>query len=59
MLGDTLEQIAYHKAGIIKENQICFTGETNDELVKIFETAAQIKNSHVVKTVDRSSKNVA
>ena len=45
MLGDTLEQIAYHKAGIIKENQICFTGETNDELVKIFETAAQIKNN--------------
>lgn len=30
MLGDTLEQIAYHKAGIIKENQICFTGETNE-----------------------------
>ncbi len=54
MLGDTLEQIAYHKAGIIKENQICFTGETNDELVKIFETAAQIKNSHVVKTVVES-----
>lgn len=54
MLGDTLEQIAYHKAGIIKENQICFTGETNDELVKIFETATQIKNSHVVKTVVES-----
>ena len=54
MLGDTLEQIAYHKAGIIKENQICFTGETNDELVKIFETAAQIKNSYVVKTVVES-----
>lgn len=50
MLGDTLEQIAFQKAGIIKENQICFTSETNDELVKIFQTTAQVKNSHIIKT---------
>lgn len=50
MLGDTLEQIAYHKAGIIKDKQICFTSETNDDLVKIFQTVAQAKNSQIVQT---------
>lgn len=36
MLGDTLDKIAYHKAGIIKPNQIFITTETNEEILEIF-----------------------
>lgn len=47
MLGDTLEEIAVHKAGIIKTNQVCFTSEVNDVLLKIFQKQAQKVNSQV------------
>lgn len=36
MLGDTLEEIAYHKAGIIKANQVFITTEANEEILDIF-----------------------
>ncbi|MFQ7172628.1 MAG: hypothetical protein ACLRQF_11460 [Thomasclavelia ramosa] len=48
MLGDTLAQIAHHKAGIIKPEQTCFTSEINNDLIDIFKAAAEIKNSQVV-----------
>lgn len=48
MLGDCLEQIASHKAGIIKANQVCFTAETNQDLIEIFEQACQKVNSKLV-----------
>lgn len=51
MLGDTLEEIAYHKAGIIKADQVCFTSEINNNLVEIFKTTAQTKNSQVIEAV--------
>ncbi len=36
MLGDTLAQIALHKAGIIKDDQTCYTSEKNPGLINIF-----------------------
>ncbi len=52
MLGNTLEQIASHKAGIIKEYQKCYTTETNPNLQNIFIQEAIQKNSivHLVST---------
>ena len=49
MLGDTLEEIAQHKAGIIKNEQNCFTSEINDKLLKIFEAAASKTDSQVIR----------
>ncbi len=45
MLGNTIEEIAYHKAGIIKENQICFTTEKQIEVLDVFNRETSIKNS--------------
>lgn len=41
ILGETKEQIAYEKAGIIKENGITITSEKAPEIMKIIETKAQ------------------
>ncbi|MFQ6792823.1 MAG: bifunctional folylpolyglutamate synthase/dihydrofolate synthase [Thomasclavelia sp.] len=51
MLGDTLEKIAKHKAGIIKANQICFTSETNPDLIAIFDQKAISQNSQLIKVM--------
>lgn len=48
MLGDSLEEIAVHKAGIIKPNQVCFTTETSQELIRIFEQACKKVNSRLI-----------
>lgn len=48
MLGNTLEEIAWHKAGIIKPNQICFTSETNNEIIKVFERVCKQVDSRLV-----------
>ncbi len=47
MLGNTLEEIARHKAGIIKKNQICYTTETNCKLIDIFKSQCQVCNSQL------------
>lgn len=45
MLGNALKEIARHKAGIIKDNQICFTSEKDDELINVFKETASLVNS--------------
>lgn len=40
ILGDTLEEIAQQKAGIIKETGLVFTGETKPEILEIFKEKA-------------------
>jgi dihydrofolate synthase/folylpolyglutamate synthase len=45
ILGDSLEQIAFEKAGIIKQNVPVVVGETLAETEKIFEQVAKEKNA--------------
>jgi dihydrofolate synthase/folylpolyglutamate synthase len=45
MLGDTLEKIAYEKAGIIKQNIPVVIGETLPETKHVFEQTAKEKNA--------------
>src|SRR5580765_6304 len=45
ILGDSLDKIAYEKAGIIKENVPVIVGEASDEIEKIFARVAKEKNS--------------
>lgn len=51
MLGNTLQEIASHKAGIIKENQIFLTTETNQEILSLFNTVCDTKQT-VMKVVE-------
>lgn len=44
-LGDTLQEIAMEKAGIIKENVPVVIGETQDEIQSIFRDKAKIVNA--------------
>lgn len=53
MLGDTLEKIAFHKAGIIKDNQRCYTTEKNQTLINIFEDVCSCKKSKLIKVNDQ------
>ncbi len=46
-LGDTLEKIAFEKAGIIKENIPTVLGDMNPELCHVFEEVASVKNSEL------------
>jgi len=48
MLGDTLEKIAYEKAGIIKESTPVIIGETLPETKPVFEKVAAEKNAPVI-----------
>lgn len=52
MLGNSLEEIAMHKAGIIKSGNPCFTSEENESLVDLFKQVCDNKNCQleVVKT---------
>lgn len=45
MLGQTLMEIAHHKAGIIKDNKVVFTTETNPEILEYFQQVCRQKNS--------------
>ena len=45
ILGDSLEKIAFEKAGIIKENLPVIVGEVTDETEKIFQKIATEKNA--------------
>ncbi|ULQ54331.1 bifunctional folylpolyglutamate synthase/dihydrofolate synthase [Flavihumibacter fluvii] len=47
ILGDSLEKIAFEKAGIIKENVPVVIGETLPETKPVFEQAAKEKNAPV------------
>jgi len=48
ILGDSLEKIAFEKAGIIKENVPVVIGEANPETRKVFSTVGQEKNVKMV-----------
>ncbi|MEP6513516.1 MAG: Mur ligase family protein, partial [Parafilimonas sp.] len=48
ILGDTLEKIAYEKAGIIKQNIPVVIGETSAETKHIFEKVAAENNAAIV-----------
>lgn len=48
-LGDTLEKIAYEKAGIIKQNVPLFTCENKEECVDVFLEVAAERNAKVTR----------
>ena len=48
ILGDTLEKIAYEKAGIIKHNIPAIVGETSPDTRSIFEEVASSKNAPII-----------
>ena len=48
IIGPTLADVAFEKAGIISENSIVVCGETDPELVKIISNVARSANSEVV-----------
>lgn len=48
ILGDTLEKIAYEKAGIIKQNIPAVIGEVVDETRPVFESSAKEKNAPLI-----------
>jgi len=47
-LGDTIEKIAYEKAGIIKDKVPVIVSKNEDVVKKIFKGVAEIKNSPIV-----------
>ncbi len=47
LLGNTLQEIAFEKAGIIKENIPVVIGEFTDETKKVFEKEAELKNAPI------------
>jgi len=53
MLGDSLEKIAYEKAGIIKENIPVVVGETLPETKPVFEKAASEKRAPLIFAADK------
>lgn len=50
LLGETISEIAFEKAGIIKQNQPVIIGEASTESLKVFEKVASERNAnlHVV-----------
>jgi dihydrofolate synthase/folylpolyglutamate synthase len=48
ILGPTLEDVAYEKAGIIKENIPVVTGETKPNILEVFKTVAEEKGSELI-----------
>lgn len=48
ILGDTLEKIAFEKAGIIKQNIPVVIGEVIDETRAVFESSAKEKNASII-----------
>ena len=50
LLGETISEIAFEKAGIIKQNITVVIGETSSESLKVFEKIASERNSdlHIV-----------
>ncbi|MDN5337648.1 MAG: dihydrofolate synthase / folylpolyglutamate synthase [Thermotogaceae bacterium] len=59
ILGDTIEKIAFEKAGIIKENSLVVTGETKAGALNVIKEEAVKKNSKVyVYNQDFRYKNI-
>ncbi|HHX18407.1 MAG TPA: bifunctional folylpolyglutamate synthase/dihydrofolate synthase [Clostridium sp.] len=49
-LGNTLSEIAYEKAGIIKENSCVISYPQKEEVEKVIEDVCSIKNASLIKT---------
>jgi dihydrofolate synthase/folylpolyglutamate synthase len=47
-LGDTLEEIAFEKAGIIKKNTPVVIGEWNEKTLPVFEKVVAEKNAELI-----------
>lgn len=47
-LGDTLEKIAYEKAGIIKENVDCVTASDDKNCIHVFKDVCETKHSNLI-----------
>ena len=54
-LGDTIEEIAAEKAGIIKEGVTCITSNRNSKVLNVLSDVCQKKDSSFVKIFDNSS----
>ena len=54
-LGDTLEKIAYEKAGIIKPNIPVIIGNTQEETERVFQTKAEEQNAPIYWASDTPS----
>lgn len=48
-LGDTLEQIAYHKAGIVKKGSTVIVGEVPDAVFTLFQQEAKSVNANILR----------
>lgn len=48
-LGDTLEQIAYHKAGIVKKGSTVIVGEVPDTVFTLFQQEAKSVNANILR----------
>lgn len=48
-LGDTLEQIAYHKAGIVKKGSTVIVGELADTVFTLFQQEAKSVNANILR----------
>jgi dihydrofolate synthase/folylpolyglutamate synthase len=59
LLGDTLEKIAYEKAGIIKKNGIVIIGEKQNQVKNVFEKKVKEMNALLLYATDFvSDKNI-
>ncbi|HLR52835.1 MAG TPA: folylpolyglutamate synthase/dihydrofolate synthase family protein [Candidatus Avamphibacillus sp.] len=54
-LGSTLEKIAYHKAGIIKNNIPVILGEIQPSVLNIFEKEAELKGAPIYRLMNEYS----
>ena len=52
ILGPTLEDIAFEKAGIIKPHTPVVTGETKKNILQVFEKTAEEENTEVIQVSD-------
>lgn len=56
-LGDTLTEIATHKAGIIKQNSLCVMAPQKPEVIDVFADICHIKNTELC-VVDNEAINI-
>lgn len=53
LLGNTIEKIAYQKAGIIKQNIPVFIGRLDNQAIEVISNVANTKNALLIKTADK------
>lgn len=56
-LGDTLTEIATHKAGIIKDDSVCVIAPQPDEVMDVFDKVCRNKHTELVR-VDENAINI-